>query len=80
MRGGSLVKLQAILWHVSIRTTHVYARLAPDDLSGGTAILEGLGTPRLGQIQHMSLCERSRAHSVWYNYASLQHTAAYPSG
>jgi len=44
MRGGSLVKLQAILGHASIRTTQVYAHLAPDHLSGATAILEGLGT------------------------------------
>jgi len=43
MRGGSLVKLQAILGHASIRTTQVYAHLAPDHLSGATDILEGLG-------------------------------------
>ena len=45
MRGGSLVKLQAILGHASIRTTQIYAHLAPDHLSGATALLEGLGTP-----------------------------------
>lgn len=42
MRGGSLVKLQAILGHASIRTAQTYAHFAPDDLSGATAILEGL--------------------------------------
>ena len=47
MRGGSLVKLQAILGHASIRTTQVYAHLAPDHLSGATAILEGLGTSEI---------------------------------
>jgi hypothetical protein len=46
MRGGSLVKLQAILGHASIRTTQVYAHLAPDHLSGATSILEGLGTSK----------------------------------
>ena len=44
MRGGSLVKLQAILGHASIRTTQV---LAPDHLSGATAILEGLGASEI---------------------------------
>lgn len=43
MRGGSVVKLQPILGHASTRTTQVYAHLAPDHLSGATAILEGLG-------------------------------------
>jgi len=47
MRGGSLVKLQAILGHASIRTTQVYAHLAPDHLSGATSILEGLGTSKI---------------------------------
>jgi integrase len=47
MRGGSLVKLQAILGHASIRTTQVYAHLAPDHLSGATAILEGLGASEI---------------------------------
>jgi integrase len=47
MRGGSLVKLQAILGHASIRTTQVYAHLAPDHLSGATAILEGLGAAEI---------------------------------
>ena len=28
MRGGSIVKLQAILGHASVRTTQIYARLA----------------------------------------------------
>ncbi len=46
MRGGSLVKLQAILGHASIRTTQVYAHLAPDHLSGATSILEGFGTSK----------------------------------
>jgi integrase len=43
MRGGSIVKLQAILGHASVRTTQIYARLAPDHLIGATGILEGLG-------------------------------------
>jgi len=47
MRGGSLVKLQAILGHASIRTTQVYAHLAPDHLSGATSILEGLGASKI---------------------------------
>jgi integrase len=46
MRGGSLVKLQASLGHASIRTTQVYAHLAPDHLSGATNILEGLGSSK----------------------------------
>ena len=29
MRGGSIVKLQAILGLASVRTTQIYARLAP---------------------------------------------------
>jgi integrase len=47
MRGGSIVKLQAILGHASVRTTQIYARLAPDHLIGATSILEGLGDARL---------------------------------
>ena len=43
MRGGSIVRLQAILGHASVRTTQIYARLAPDHLIGATSILEGLG-------------------------------------
>jgi len=43
MRGGSIVKLQAILGHSSVRTTQIYARLSPDHLIGATGILEGLG-------------------------------------
>jgi len=44
MRGGSLVKLQVILGHASIKMTLRYAHLAPDHLAGATSILEGLGT------------------------------------
>jgi integrase len=44
MRGGSLVKLQVILGHASVRTTQIYARLSPDHLAGATSILDGLGT------------------------------------
>ena len=44
MRGGSSVKLQAIRGHASVRTTQIYARLAPDQLIGATSMLEGLGT------------------------------------
>jgi integrase len=44
MRGGSIVKLQTILGHASVRTTQIYARLAPDHLIGATGILDGLGT------------------------------------
>ena len=44
MRGGSSVKLQAIVGHASARTTQIYARLAPDQLIGATSMLEGLGT------------------------------------
>jgi integrase len=47
VRGGSLVKLQAILAHASIKTTQDYAHLAPDRLSGATAILEGLGAAEI---------------------------------
>jgi integrase len=50
MRGGSIVKLQAILGHASVRTTQIYARLAPDHLIGATSILEGLGTTKTAQI------------------------------
>jgi len=50
MRGGSLVKLQAILGHASIRTTQVYAHLSPDHLSGATAILDGLGVSTPAEI------------------------------
>jgi site-specific recombinase XerD len=46
MRGGSLVKLQAILGHASIRTTQVYAHLARDHLSRTTAIPRGARTQR----------------------------------
>lgn len=58
MRGGSLVKLQVILGHASIRTTQVYAHLAPDHLSGATSILEGLGTARATEISARSTHER----------------------
>ena len=47
MRGGSLVKLQVILGHASIRTTQICGHLAPDHLSGATAILEGLGASEI---------------------------------
>ena len=43
MRGGSIVKLQAILGHASVRTTQIYTRLAADHLIGATSILDGLG-------------------------------------
>lgn len=43
MRSGSIVKLQALLGHASIRTTQIYARLASDHLVGATSLLEGLG-------------------------------------
>jgi integrase len=52
MRGGSLVKLQVILGHASIRTTQVYAHLAPDHLSGATAILDGLGSEISARSTH----------------------------
>ena len=59
MRGGSLVKLQAILGHASIRTTQVYAHLAPDHLTGATAMLEGLGVAT-SEINARSTHEASR--------------------
>ena len=66
MRGGSLVKLQAILGHASIRTTQIYAHLAPDHLSGATAILEGLG--KVAEINapatHRALCTADDAGRV----------------
>jgi integrase len=43
MRGGSIVKLQAIPGYASVRTTQIYTRLAPDHLIGATSILDGLG-------------------------------------
>ena len=44
-RGGSVVKLQAIMGHASIRTTQAHhAHLAPDAIQGSTSILDGLGT------------------------------------
>ena len=49
MRGGSIVKLQAILGHASVRTTQIYARLAPDHLIGATSILDGLGVAKPSQ-------------------------------
>jgi integrase len=65
MRGGSLVKLQAILGHASIRTTQVYAHLAPDHLSGATAILEGLGTSKINaRSTHEALTSESGAERV----------------
>ena len=59
MRGGSIVKLQAILGHASVRTTQIYARLAPPDhLIGATAILEGLGASgSSASVAHGVLCE-----------------------
>jgi hypothetical protein len=58
MRGGSIVKLQ----DGSVRTTQIYARLAPDDLIGATAIPEGLGA---------SGNSASVAHGVLSEQASL---------
>jgi site-specific recombinase XerC len=52
MKGGSLVKLQAILGHASVQTTQIYARLAPDYLVGATAILDDLGASISTQAQH----------------------------
>lgn len=43
------VKLQAILGHASVRTTQIYARLAPDHLIGATSILDGLGAGKPSQ-------------------------------
>jgi integrase len=63
MRGGSIVKLQAILGHASVRTTQIYARLAPDHLIGATSIPEGLGAPKPSQdsasIAHGAPSERA---------------------
>ena len=64
MRGGSLVKLQAILGHASIRTTQVYAHLAPDHLSGATAILEGLGAEINARSTHKPATAGVTASSV----------------
>lgn len=36
--------------------------------------------PKLTPGQRMSLRRLSPTRSVWYKYASSQHTAAYPSG
>jgi integrase len=80
MRGGSLVQLQAILGHVSIRMTQVYTHLAPDHLCGATAILEGLGTSEINARSTHEAVTPEAGVSAWYNYASLQGTAAYPSG
>jgi hypothetical protein len=49
MRGDSIVKLQAILGHASVRTTQIYARLAPDHLIGATSILHRLGVAKPSQ-------------------------------
>ena len=54
MRGGSIVKLQTILGHAGVRTTPIYARLAPDHLIGATAILEGLGAAQPAEISTTS--------------------------
>jgi len=35
-----------ILGHASIRTTQIYGHLAPDHISGATAILEGSDLPK----------------------------------
>jgi len=65
MRGGSLVKLQAILGHASIRTTQVYAHLAPDHLSGATAILEGLGVAEINaRSTHGAATKPATANAV----------------
>ena len=65
MRGGWLVKLQAILGHASIRTTQLLAHLAPDHLSGATAILDGLGTTEINaQSTHGALGAESGAPRV----------------
>jgi hypothetical protein len=50
MRGGSLLKLRAMLGHSSVRITEIYAHLAPDALSGATSILDGLGAPKPAEI------------------------------
>lgn len=54
MRGGNIVKLQAILGHASVRTTQIYARLAPDHLVGATSILEGLGASQPAEFSTTS--------------------------
>jgi integrase len=54
MRGGSIVKLQAILGHASVRTTQIYARLAPDHLIGATGVLDGLGASVPAEINARS--------------------------
>jgi integrase len=64
MLGGSLVKLQAILGHASIRTTQIYAHLAPDHLSGATAILEGLGASVSTSSAHEPVRDESDAERV----------------
>jgi site-specific recombinase XerD len=37
MRGGSLLKLQAMLGHSSVRVTDIYAHLTPEALNGAAA-------------------------------------------
>jgi len=76
-RGGSLVKLQAILGHASIRTTQVYAHLAPDHLAGATRSSRGSESTH-GQRTHLR--PRRAFLLLWYKYAAYLVTAAYPSG
>ena len=50
MRGGSLLKLQAMLGHSSVRVTEICAHLPPEALSGATSILDGLGAAKPTEI------------------------------
>jgi integrase len=64
MRGGSVVKLQAILGHASMRTPQIYARLAPDHLIGATSILEGLGAMKPAKTSTTSAHDVSPARQT----------------
>jgi|SoiMetStandDraft_2_1073263.scaffolds.fasta_scaffold21251_4 hypothetical protein len=50
MRGDSLLKLQAMLGHSSVRVTEICAHLPPEALSGATSILDGLGAAKPTEI------------------------------
>jgi len=65
MRGGSIVKLQAILGHARVRTTQIYSRLAPDHLIRPRASSTAWARRSLPKSTHRQRMGPSASLAIW---------------